>query len=550
MADLATAYLRLIPSLKGAQKTIESELGGINTKSAGSKLGGGLGDGITAGIGKIAIGSAIGNVLSQGVSAAAGAAVDAFKSAFDNAANFEQLAGGVETLFGETADKAMENAQKAFKTAGISANEYMEQVNSFAASLRQSLGPERAGELADYADKAVQDMADNANKMGTQMESIQNAYQGFAKQNYTMLDNLKLGYGGTKSEMERLLADASKIAGVEFNIDSYSDVIDAIHVIQEDMGIAGTTAEEAAHTVSGSISMLQSSWTNLLTEFGKSDGDIGARVQELVDSIGAVIENVVPMIGNILPNMGGAITNLISQAALFIHENKDQIADGAIDMFLGFVNALAEIAPGLLSAVVELILALARKIIERAPDILIAIGTLMNNMRDGILGGIANAGQAMDEVMGGVLNSIGNFFHSIFDAGANIIQSLIDGILSGLSNLGKALGDVGKFIVDHKGPPSYDAVMLKPNAELIMGGLTDTIIDGIPALNRAMQMVNGAIALNPAISATSTPNATPAAAELSIYVTVEGREGEDDYALGRKVGAAISHELKMQGVTA
>lgn len=195
MADLATAYLRLIPSLKGAQKTIEQELGGVNTTSAGKSMGVSLGGGITSGLSTVAIGTALGGMLQEGVQAAASMAVDTFRSAFDNAANFEQLAGGVETLFGETAEQAMQNAQNAFRTAGISANEYMEQVNSFSASLRQSLGDENAWQLANYADQAVQDMADNANKMGTDMASIQNAYQGFAKSNFTMLDNLSIAGG-------------------------------------------------------------------------------------------------------------------------------------------------------------------------------------------------------------------------------------------------------------------------------------------------------------------------------------------------------------------
>ncbi len=193
MADLATAYLRLIPSLKGSKSAIEKELGGISTKAAGDKAGMDYGGGIKGGIKSVAIGGFLANTLTAAAEKAASLAADTFSSAFNNYADFEQLKGGIETLFGDTSEEAIKNAQNAFKTAGLSANEYMDTVTSFAASLKQSLGDENAWQLANYADQAVRDMADNANKMGTDMASIQNAYQGFAKQNFTMLDNLKLG---------------------------------------------------------------------------------------------------------------------------------------------------------------------------------------------------------------------------------------------------------------------------------------------------------------------------------------------------------------------
>lgn len=238
-------------------------------------------------------------------------------------ADYEQLAGGVQTLFGDSAKIVEENANKAFKTAGLSANEYMETVTSFSASLLQSLGGNTA-KAAEIADMALIDMADNANKMGTSMESIQNAYQGFAKQNYTMLDNLKLGYGGTKTEMERLLKDAEKLTGVKYNISNLSDVYNAIHAIQTELGITGTTAKEAESTISGSINSLKASFNNLLAGVAKDGADMEKLVTDFVDSLkiaGGNIWEVLKQIFDNLPAMAkiviviAAVTAVLSPVA-------------------------------------------------------------------------------------------------------------------------------------------------------------------------------------------------------------------------------------------
>lgn len=199
----------------------------------------------------------VGVALGAVAAAAGAAAVKLGKEVVAAYADYEQLVGGIDTLFKDSSQEIQRYAANAYKTAGLSANEYMETVTGFSASLIQSLGGDTE-KAAKYADMAITDMSDNANKMGTDMSSIQNAYQGFAKQNYTMLDNLKLGYGGTKQEMERLLADAEKISGVKYDISSYADVVEAIHVMQESMDIAGTTAKEAEATISGSVNALKS----------------------------------------------------------------------------------------------------------------------------------------------------------------------------------------------------------------------------------------------------------------------------------------------------
>ena len=265
-------------------------------------------------------------------------------------ADLEQNIGGVETLFKENADKVIENAKKAYKTAGVSANEYMQGVVSFSASLLQSLGNDTA-KAADIADMAFKDMSDNANKMGTDMSSIQNAYQGFAKQNYTMLDNLKLGYGGTKTEMERLLADATKLSGVKYDIKNLSDVYSAIHVIQEQMGITGTTAKEATETITGSFNSMKAALDNFLNGSGSPEQlsetilnvltNIGNAIIKLaphiLSGISTLIKDVVPkavsMIFQMIPTLMEAISNLVDELLTLVVDNTDSLEKAIVELY-------------------------------------------------------------------------------------------------------------------------------------------------------------------------------------------------------------------------
>ena len=254
-----------------------------------------------------------GKAVAVGVGAGSAALVAMGKSAISAYADYEQLTGGVETLFKDMADEVIGNASKAYETAGLSANEYMETVTSFSASLLQSVGGDTV-KAAQMADMAITDMSDNANKMGTSMEMIQNAYNGFAKQNYTMLDNLKLGYGGTKEEMARLLADAEKLSGQKFDLSSYADVVDAIHVIQTEMGITGTTAKEASSTISGSIAMTKSAWTNLMTGLADSNANIPALVGNVLSSGTTVLKNIIPVAKQVLESLPEAISEISPKA--------------------------------------------------------------------------------------------------------------------------------------------------------------------------------------------------------------------------------------------
>lgn len=292
--------------------------------------------------------------------AAVGAIGVLTKLSVEQYAEYEQLVGGVETLFKNSSDKVMEYANNAYKSAGMSANEYMSTITGFAASLLQGLGGDTE-KAAQIGNMAVEDMADNANKMGTSIEMIQNAYQGFAKQNYTMLDNLKLGFGGTKEEMQRLLQEAGKISGIKYDISNFNDIIEAIHVIQTEMGITGTTAKEAASTIEGSLNMTKSAWTNLLTGMADDNSNFDVLVQNLVNSLGSLGENLLPRIKIAIEGIGELIRTLLPQildeipemlASLFPESMQEDIKT----IFEGIVEAIkttADVAMQLFPKIVE-----------------------------------------------------------------------------------------------------------------------------------------------------------------------------------------------------
>lgn len=282
------------------------------------------------------------------------------KQAIDSYGDYEQLVGGVDTLFKESSATVQGYAQTAYKTAGLSANEYMETVTSFSASLLQSLGNNTAA-AAEMADLAITDMSDNANKMGTDMTAIQNAYNGFAKQNYTMLDNLKLGYGGTKEEMQRLIDDANALNAAqgrltEYSIDSYADIVSAIHDVQTEMGITGTTSLEASTTIQGSLASMKSAWKNLLTGIADPDQDLGMLINNMVDSAGIALDNLVPLIVNLLPRIATALgtlgKKLTKELPGIIRTLLPALISGAIGLITGLVTEIPAILAALWDAVI------------------------------------------------------------------------------------------------------------------------------------------------------------------------------------------------------
>lgn len=307
--------------------------------------------------------------------AAAASAIALGVQVVSSYADFEQLVGGVDTLFGTASQTVQNYAANAFQTSGMSANAYMELVTSFSASMISSLGGDTA-RAAKASDQAITDMADNANKMGTSLDSIQNAYRGFSMQNYTMLDNLKLGYGGTEDEMKRLLADAEALSGVEYDISSFSDVTEAIHVIQTEMGITGTTAKEAAETISGSIASTKSAFQNLITGLGNPDSDI----KVLVGNVASNFKNVVANITPVVENLAAALPNAIGQLAPAVGELLPPILTAATGVFTQVLSSLVSMLPQLIPVAIDAVTLIATTLVDNAPTLINAVLTTTSNL--------------------------------------------------------------------------------------------------------------------------------------------------------------------------
>ena len=364
--------------------------------------------------------------------AAAGTAIVAIgKQAIDQYAEYEQLVGGVETLFKQSADTVMGYAENAYKTAGLSANEYMNTVTSFSASLLQSLGGDTE-EAAKYADMAITDMSDNANKMGTSMEMIQNAYQGFAKQNYTMLDNLKLGYGGTKEEMQRLLEDAEKLSGIEYDISSYADIVDAIHVVQTEMEITGTTAKEASTTIQGSLASMKSAWKNLLTGVADDNADFEGLVNNFVDSLVVAGENIIPRINTVIQGLTQLITQasqtIIPLAVDTLLQNLPSIVAAGMDMVLAIVNGILDNIDLLIDCTIDLIDVVVDKLIENLPKLVEGGIRLIIALSVGLIKAIPQLVEKIPEIILALVEGFAAGASQIIEVGKNIVRGIWDGI--------------------------------------------------------------------------------------------------------------------------
>ena len=351
------------------------------------------------------------------------------KAALDAYAQFEQLEGGVNKIFGpEAAKTVMANANEAYKTAGMSANQYMESVTNFSASLISSMGGNTKA-AAKVADMAIRDMSDNANTFGTNMKSIQDAYQGFAKQNYTMLDNLKLGYGGTKSEMERLLADAEKLTGKKYDIKNLNDVYEAIHAIQTEYNITGTTAKEANKTIEGSMNSMKASWENMLTAIGSGKG-VNKAMDQLLESIGTVAKNVAPVAMNIVkglmqamvkavPKMIGMLGDFMSKLAEGIENgDKGNLASVAGKLITKLVKGLIQNIPKLAVGAVQLVMALGDALLQGAGNLVKAGLQAMKSFIQGFLDGHPLISKAVE--------NIGKVFNTVFTPVISIIKTVIN----------------------------------------------------------------------------------------------------------------------------
>ena len=455
----------------------------------------GLSQGMDGFSGKLGKFGTAAKVVAAGAAAAGTAVVSLIYKSVEAYARYEQLVGGVETLYGaggKTLDEyaksvgkstdavkgeydklmsaqqtVLDNAADAYKNAGMSANEYMNTVTSFAASLTSSLGGDTQV-AAEKANMAINDMADNANKMGTSMEMIQNAYQGFAKQNYTMLDNLKLGYGGTKEEMQRLLEDAEKISGIHYDISSYADVVDAIHVIQTEMGITGTTAEEAQHTIEGSLNMTKAAWENLIVGISDDNADFDKLMQNFIDSAMAFGDNILPrieialqgiakliqgvapviaaelpkLIQSVLPQLISAAGNMIIALAQGIVDALPSIAQTGMQAVTSFLQGFAEILPELIPQIGQMIFDVCDAIIENLPALLDAGLQVALALAEGLIEAIPQIIEQLpiliEKIVSFITGNKGNMMETAFD----LFMALVKVIPTVIIELIKALPQI------------------------------------------------------------------------------------------------------------
>ena len=367
-------------------------------------------------------GAVMAKALAAGITAAATGVVALTKAAVEGYAEYEQLVGGVETLFKDSANVVQGYAENAYKTAGLSANEYMNTITGFSASLLQSLGGDTA-KAAEVGNQAVIDMSDNANKMGTSMESIQNAYAGFAKGNFTMLDNLKLGYGGTKEEMERLLAKAQEISGVEYDISSFADITEAIHVVQTELGITGTTAKEAASTISGSAGMMKSAWANLVTGLADDNANFEQLVSNLVESISAFLGNLLPRIQVALNGIVQLIQQLVPQLLAMLPGLVSTLLPAVIDAALQLVLAVAGVLPQLISTILEVVPQITQAILGALP-------TLITTLLQVVAQIITTLGEILPTIIEQIVAILPQIVASITENIPVLLQAAVDFLLA------------------------------------------------------------------------------------------------------------------------
>ena len=383
--------------------------------------------------------------------------------AISSYADYEQLVGGVETLYKTSADKVQQYAADAYKTAGLSANEYMNTATTFAASLVSSLGGDTE-QAAELANTAISDMSDNSNKMGTAMSSIQDAYNGFAKQNYTMLDNLKLGYGGTKTEMERLIDDANKLNATQgkatnYTINSYADVVSAIHDVQNAMGITGTTSKEASTTIQGSVNATKSAWSNLVTGIADDNANFGQLISNFVDSATTAASNIIPrievslngaaklieslvppimaelpsLIETVLPQLAQSAVNIVQTLVTGISANAEQLIDSAIQIITVLGNGIYQMLPTVAQSALQIVLTLVSKLNENLPQMLDTAGQMLIAFVEGVSEHLPDIMLAAASIVETLLTYFIEHLPDIVEGAMQMGNAVIDGIIDGIS---------------------------------------------------------------------------------------------------------------------
>lgn len=585
VADLSDAYNKQSKTVSDLGTQLADTNRQINeTKQAMEDASGSSSRWKTAlsGLGKVA--KTVGVATAAIATAAAGIAVKIGKEVVGAYGEFEQLEGGVSKIFGaENLDAVVSNARDAFKTVGISANEYMETVTGFSASLISSMGGDTAGAVS-VADRALRDMSDNANTFGTDIQSIQNAYQGFAKQNYTMLDNLRLGYGGTQKEMQRLIKDASQMTDVQeqlgITVDgssmSFENMINAISVVQANMGIMGTTSAEAMGTIQGSTNMLKASIQDLWSALGGSGqgvdealGNIVMSFQALVDNIKPVLMQIVqyipevvnalvPMVTAMLPDLISAATQVFNgvlealvaalpllipvatDALLTIADtllaNLPQIIDAAIQIIVSLVTGLANALPRLIGYVPQIISSIVRGLISNLPQIMSAAIQIMAQLIAGIGSMIGRVGTAAMQIGRQIWNSIKGFAGQMASAGRDLMMGLVQGIASAIGSVISAVVNAAKGILGAvKGvfgiaSPSKETAWM---GEMLAQGLAEGISDNAYLVNRAWGGITstfGTMAVNAGSVGRYIGGST-----FNIYQ----REGENGAALARRINRQL-----------
>ena len=474
--SIATAYVQVRPSMDGVAGKVRSAFTG-----AGRSAGGLLGNGLTSALKGTLVASGIGKVISDSIGAGA---------------DLQQSLGGVETLFKDNAQTVIQNAQNAYKTAGMSANAYMENVTSFSASLLQGLSGDTVA-AAGIADMALQDMSDNANKFGTDMNSITNTYQGFAKQNYTMLDNLKLGYGGTKTEMQRLLADAHKLTGVKYDISNLADVYSAIHVIQNELGVTGTTADEASKTISGSAAAMKAAFTNVLSYLALGM-DVEPALNALAETTVTFAKNLIPAVWNVVSAAPGALVTFLKAS---IPDDLGEVASEGVARFSSFLkNGLPLLFADGGSMAVEL----ANGILNGIPGFVDISGDLMSEFLDSLLsalpqlaasgfsligelaaGAISNGPAVLSAVAGMLATAIGVILShapQLLGSGISLIGELAAGAISAIPTVVAMIPQMYNSIVSN-----FTALDWPQIGVDLMRGIANGMIAGASAIIQAAQ---------------------------------------------------------------
>ena len=521
-------------------------------------------------------------LMASAIKKAAEALVDLSKQAIQGFAEQEQLIGGVDTLFKTSSKQVQQYANEAYKTAGLSANEYMETVTSFSASLLQSLGGDTA-KAAAYADRAVTDMSDNANKMGTDMASIQNAYQGFAKQNYTMLDNLKLGYGGTKTEMERLIADASAMTAEQEKLNvavdagdlSFGNIVNAISVMQEHLGIAGTTAEEAEKTIEGSAKAMKSAWQNLVTGMANENLDLSALIENFVESIQTFLDdNLIPRIQIMLPRMVEALTQLIGAMTPYIAPALQmllpvivqgisalvsgivqalpavvsaisdvipmivdqlvtllpQITASGLEIISALVSGIGENLPALIPAAVDAIIEVASTLVANVDKIILAAGDLMAGLIRGLIEALPRVLYRLPEIIIAITSGLLKGVGSIADVGVQMVRGLFEGIKNAgtwlYNKIRGWVSDVLGWVKNLFGIHSPSTVFADEIGKFIPPGITVGVQEAMPRALRDMGQELSALSNIPIPG--SVTNTTHMG---GVSITVYGAQGQDVNAL-------------------